>query len=172
MDLHKQLLAEASVKNIQFIAEFVKNNPACFHELFQYIYSNNGYVATRAAWVIDHLLETQTGQIKSKLNEMIDFIPHTKFHGLRRHLLKVVSYFSYPDYKMAEMIDLCFLWLNSSDQKTAAKVHCMQILYNISEKETDLLPELVSTLENLYEFNSSGFQCRANKIINKANKRI
>ncbi|SRR6056297_651860 len=172
MDLQKQLLAEASVRNIQFIAELVKNDPACFNELFQYIYSNNGYLATRAGWVIDHLLEARNDEIKSKLNEIIDFLPHTKFHGLRRHLLKIVSCFPYPDYKMAEMIDLCFSWLNSTDQKVAAKVHCMQILYNISEKEPELLPELVSTLENLYELNSTGFQCRANKIINKANKRI
>lgn len=172
MDLQKQLLTEASVRNIQFVAELVKNDPASFHELFQYIYSNNGYVATRAGWVIDHLLEAQADQIKSKLNEIIDFLPLTKFHGLRRHLLKIVSYFPYPDYKMPEMINLCFLWLNSTDQKVAAKVHCMQILYNISEKKPELLPELISTLENLYEFNSAGFQCRANKIINKANKRI
>ena len=52
----------------------------------------------------------------------------------------------------------------------AIKVHSMQIMYNISETEKDLKPELASIIEYQYDLNSVGFKSRADKLLKKLYK--
>jgi hypothetical protein len=61
--------------------------------------------------------------------------------------------------------------LTSAKEPLAVRVHAMQILYNISEKEPDLKPEILAIFEHVMENHSSpGIISRGKKLVQKLRK--
>ncbi|MGM0496505.1 MAG: hypothetical protein ACQESJ_01160, partial [Bacteroidota bacterium] len=97
MDFRKQLLAEASRTNIDFIVETIDANKERFEEVFPFIYDSNGYIANRAGWVVEKCAAKYPYLVKPHINEIIDFIPQITFGGLRRVMLKVLTLLPIPE---------------------------------------------------------------------------
>ena len=165
MDFRKQLLAEASRRNIDFITGTIDGKKEHFEKVFPLIYDSNGYIANRAGWVVEKCAAKYPYLVKPHINEIIEFLPQISFGGLRRLMLKVLTLLSIPETRMGEVFDLCLTWLESPKEKVAVKVYSMQILADFCKTEPGLIPELLSIIENHYERNSFAFQSRADKIL-------
>jgi len=164
MNFRKQLLAEASRTNIDFIVATINGEEERFEEVFPFIYDSNGYVANRAGWVVEKCAAKYPYLVKPHINEIIDFLPQISFGGLRRLMLKVLTLLPIPETRLGEVIDVCLTWLESPREKVAIKVYSMQILTDFCRREQKMIPELLSIIENHYERNSFAFQSRADKV--------
>ena len=165
MDFRKQLLAEATRRNIDFIVATIDGKNERFAKVFPLIYDSNGYIANRAGWVVEKCAAKYPYLVKPQINEIIDFLPQISFDGLRRVMLKVLTLLPLPENRLGEVIDVCLTWLESPKEKVAVKVYSMQILADFCKTEPGLIPELLSIIENHYERNSFAFQSRADKIL-------
>jgi hypothetical protein len=57
-------------------------------------------------------------------------------------------------------------------EAAAIKVHAMQILYDISQKEPDLKPEVISAIELAIQEGTTGVKNRGRRMLKKLYKEI
>jgi hypothetical protein len=96
-------------------------------------------------------------------------LPHP---GQRRELLKVLMFFEPQEMDMGILFNLSYSLFTNPDESLANIVHSMQILYNISQIETELKPELLSTIELMLPQSKAGFKSRGGKLAKKLRKQI
>ncbi len=122
----------------------------------------------RASWMISKMYETYPELLEPYLGKVIDFLQKTTDSSKKREFLKLVSYYSVPEEKEALMLGYCIRHFTSASEPVAVRVHAMQILFNISEREPDLKNELIQLIEHEIEYHSSaGIKSRGNKLLRK-----
>ena len=122
----------------------------------------------RASWMISKMYETYPELLVPYLGQVIDFLQKTTDSSKKREFLKLVSYYSVPEEKEALMLGYCIHHFTSASEPVAVRVHAMQILFNISEREPDLKNELIQLIEHEMEYHSSaGIQSRGSKLLRK-----
>ena len=69
---------------------------------------------------------------------------------------------------MALLFNFCFEVFTNSTEPVAVRVHAMQILFNIAQKEPDFTGELINLIENEIELHgSAGIASRGRKLLLK-----
>lgn len=165
--LREILLSEMSRRNIDFVIEIVLNNPHLFDELFAMVIQNKEPISRRAIWALDHCIEKDPKLMLPKIQALIEAFPNFKHDGLKRHSLRILRNYEIPLEKFIVMVDLCFGLLRSHKESIAVKVHAMDILYSLSEKEPGLKPELAAAIEYQLHEASSGLKNHSEKLLNK-----
>ena len=175
MNFRDQLLAELSKINTVYIASVIDRNEKLFRQIFELILTNEEYVSGRAAWVIETVWLKYPKMIEAYINDMIDFLPKTKYDNQRRHFTKILSTIDLRELdedRLGILIDRCFTYLEDPVYPTAVKMFSMQIIYNYVEIEPTLAPELIAIIENQYDDSTPGFKNRGDKVLKKLYKLI
>ena len=167
MDIKEQLEAELSRWNTDLVGEYVGEDRDRFHELWNLLFPEQYPISPRAAWVIESLCEKNPRLLKPFLNELLNQLPAIVHHGIRRHMMKILTFQEIPDEQLGKLIDRCFLWIQDGDIPVAVKVHSMQIIFNATEQYPELKAELIAVLEEQMSRNSPGFKSRARRLIAK-----
>ena len=69
---------------------------------------------------------------------------------------------------MAVLLNFCLEVFTNAAEPVAVRVHAMQILYNIAQKEPDFSGELIELIENEMEYHgSAGLASRGKKLLKK-----
>ena len=168
MNFRDQLLAELSKQNTDYIASVIDKDKKLFEEIVELALSNEKYVSGRAAWVIEVLWLKYPTIIDPYINEIIDFLPKSKYDNQKRHFTKILSTRNLSELdenRLGILIDRCFTWLEDPIYPTAVKMFSMQILFNYVKIESALASELIAIIENQFEDNTPGFKNRGKKIL-------
>jgi hypothetical protein len=163
------LLVEASRKHTDLVADLIRQKPGLFSELFSLFAVGSGQISRRAAWVMDTMSEAAPELIHPYLDRLVDLLPCLRHEGLKRHALRILARSPLPEeeHRLGELIRLCFDWLLYPETAIAVKVHCMEILYRVSQREPDLKQELAETIEYRISEESAGFRNRGKKMLAK-----
>jgi hypothetical protein len=175
MNFRDQLLAELSKRNTDYIASVVDRDEKLFKEVFELILTNEEYVSGRAAWVIETLWLKYPEMIDPYINDMIDFLPISKYDNQKRHFTKILSTRNLRDLdeeRLGILIDRCFTWLEDPIYPTAVKMFSMQIIYNYVQIEPVLATELIAIIENQFNDSTPGFKNRGEKLLRKLYKLV
>lgn len=122
----------------------------------------------RAAWMVDKIHDKHPELIVPYLPLMTDFVLTTHNYGKKRHFLKLISLHDIPEEKMGILLNFSMDIFTSASEPVAVRVHAMQILYNIAQKEPDFSGELIELIENEIEFHgSAGISSRGKKLLKK-----
>ncbi|MCK5168901.1 MAG: hypothetical protein KAQ75_03400, partial [Bacteroidales bacterium] len=150
MNFREQLLAELSKRNTDYIASVIDRDKKLFNEMFELILTNEEYVSGRAAWVIETVWLKYPEMITPYINDMIDFLPKSKYDNQKRHFTKILSTRDLKELDeehLGILIDQCFTWLEDPVYPIAVKMFSMQIIYNFVKIEPTLAPELIAIIE-------------------------
>jgi len=173
MNFREQLLAELSKQNTVYMASVIGTDEKLFKQMFDLILSNEEFISGRAAWVIEHVWLDYPDMITPYINDMIDFLPKSKYDNQKRHITKILSTRDLRELdedRLGILIDRCFTYLEDPVYPTAVKMFSMQIIYNYIEIEPALAPELIAILENQFNESTPGFKNRADKLLKKLYK--
>ncbi len=170
MDLRAQILTENSKWNTDFIANEVGDDVKQVKILWNYIKNEDPPLSTRSAWVIENIFLSYREVLNLFIDEIIELLTDLKNSTIKRHLLKILSFSDLPDSQLGTLFNTCLNWIESPEEAVAIKVHSLQILYNISELEPGLKPELMEVIQNQMERESSGFKARGSRLIDKLRK--
>src|SRR6056297_86907 len=97
MNFKKQLEAELSRRNTDFIVHVTGNNPGHFHQLMQILLDNKEPYSSRAAWAIDVICEKNAQPAKAHIPKLIRLLPKCKHNGTRRHILRILEKSDIPE---------------------------------------------------------------------------
>ena len=169
--LEDYLINNISSENIQQIRKSDKVNQQMVNTLWIIVKDNKHPQSWRAAWSLFHILSYKNNfeLMRQHLNQIIELLPSFKHNGQKREMMKVILLFDSRDIEMGTLIDICFEYILSPKEALAVRVHAMQIIYNISEYEPDLKPELKATLEMLSQETSMALKSRSRKLLKKLN---
>lgn len=157
-----------SWENLPFLVKEIAKTPEYYKMLIDIAFYSTNQKSWRAAYLVDQINDTNPELLDPFLDEMIVQLQIEKSESKRRHFLKLISMKSVPHSQQGSMFDFCVKTFTSSKEPVAVRVHAMQVLYNISDNEPDLKPEILAIIGHEMENHSSaGILSRGTKITNK-----
>ncbi|HEY4787036.1 MAG TPA: hypothetical protein VIH57_13355 [Bacteroidales bacterium] len=167
MNISEQLMVEMSRRNADYIANYIGSDTHLFKTLVDLVFSGKPPLPQRASWVITAVTDKYPDLLKPYLKRIISQIEKFDHPGTRRNLLKYIADNEIPPSTEGKLYDVCYQWLLSRNEPPAVKVHSMQVLYNIAEKEPDLKNELRLILEELSNHESAAIKSRCRQLLAK-----
>lgn len=135
--------------------------------LWEIMLENKQPLAWRSAWVMYHLVYENKELARPYIHKITEQLPHFPFDGQKREMLKVLMLFDVQDLDMGKLVGLCFEMMMSPKESLAVNVHAMQMIFNISEIETELKAELKQAIEFLLPEAKAGMISRGTKLLRK-----
>ena len=169
MDYNVLLMQHLSRRHMEYVAHCIGNNEEEFEQLMAIVLQGEEPVVQRAAWAMDACLEMYPELLSPYVETLIDALPGFSNNGVKRQVVKALAECDIPEKLEGQLADLCFHWLQSSAMPVAIKVHCMQILANITVRHPDLAVELQTVINEQIPRNSAGFASRGRKILTQMN---
>lgn len=159
--------------NLAFIINKIGENPCFFQMLVDIALHSHEPKSWRAAYLCDKIHDNFPELILPYLTEIIFDLKTEKSTSKKRHFLKLISMNEIPVNQYAFLVDYCLNAVTSDKEPPAVRVHAMQVLYNISDKEPDLKPELLAVIEHEIEFHATaGIISRGSKLAKKLRGQI
>lgn len=162
-----------SWENLQYLQNEIVRNPEMYLLLTEIAFYNDNPKSWRAAYLIDKINDNYPDLLLPFLNEMIEQLKIERSESKKRHFLKLISMNDLPLEQLGFLTDFCICVFTSAKEPVAVRVHAMQVLYNISEKQPDLKPETLLIIEHEMENHfSAGILSRGNKLAQKLRMQI
>ncbi|HPF52551.1 MAG TPA: hypothetical protein PK335_13300 [Draconibacterium sp.] len=159
--------------SFELVLHHLDANPSFLQSFINYALYNEHRNSWRALYIIDKLYDKHPDWIEPYVPEMIERLKTETHHGKKRHLLKLISQNKIHIENSGFLIDYCLRVFTSSGEPVANRVHAMQVLYNISEEEPDLKPELLEIIQQEIEFHPTpGIRSRGTKLAKKLFQQI
>ena len=160
-----------SWENLQYLVTEITQTPEYYQMLMEIALYNSNQKSWRAAYLVDKINDSSPELLFPFLNMMIEQVQIEKNKSKIRHFLKLFSQNELPQEKQGVLLDFCLKTFTSDKEPLAVRVHAMQILFNISEKEPDLKSEILALIEYEMENHSSaGIVSRGAKLAEKLRK--
>lgn len=159
--------------NVPIISRHLTDRPELLVTLMNIVLRDGEATSWRAAWIADKIHEIRPELVTPYLPAITQFALKTPDEGKKRHLLKLISLHPIPDENMAELLNFCISLFTNPAEPVAIRVHAMQVLFNIAEKEPEFSGELIDLIEHEIEFHgSAGLSSRGKKLLNKLRKNV
>ena len=170
MDLAEQLMAEMSRQNIDYIARYVGNDGSRFDGLMTLVLQGKPPMPLRAAWAISVITDTYPKLLMPYVGQIVGRLETFEHTGVHRLFLRYFQNIPIPEEVEGHLYDICYRWLLSREAPVAVKANCMQILYNIAQKEPELMRELLLILEELIDDESAAVRSRSRQLLAKSRR--
>lgn len=171
MQLKDLFESETSRATTDYVKDIIFQKPELYEEVFELVLQNEEPYSRRAIWVFDAVDEELNGVAKPFLPLLIDKLDAFEHDGLKRHSMRLLSRHKIPEEQTVKVLDYCFKMLTLYEA-AAIKVHAMQILYNLSQKEPDLKHELISAIELTVQEGTTGVKNRGQRMLKKLRKEV
>lgn len=157
-----------SWENMPLVISYAQENPESMDMLMNLAMDDSQDKNWRAMYLVDLIHDQYPDLVKPYLLIMTSFLMTTKNLSKIRHLLKLISLNEIQEENMALLLNFCTDLFTNAALPVAVRVHAMQILYNIAQKEPDFSGELIEIIEHEIEYHgSAGILSRGRKLIAK-----
>ncbi len=161
-----------SWENLAVMIKLISENSEIYNTLMEIALYDPTEKSWRAAYMFDKINDSYPDLILSYMDKIVEQLEKETNSSKKRHFLKIISMKPLSEKYFGFLVNYC-LETFSSVEPPAVRVHAMQILYNISETEKDLKPELLSVIEHEMEYHATaGILSRGRKLVQKLQKQI
>lgn len=162
-----------SWENIELVSKELSQNSKEFDILMSLALHHPKQRSWRAAYLVDKIHDEVPGMVIPYLPVIIEKLKIEDNASKRRHWLKLISMNPVDKQYFGFLFDYCINIFTSAKEAIAVRVHAMQILFNISEQEPDLKPEVLQIIEHEIEYHSTaGIRSRGHKLAKKLHTQI
>ena len=160
-----------SWENIALLVRYIANYPEHLELIMTKVLDDSQPENWRAAWMVDKIHEQHPELVIPYLQTMTNFVLTTQNAGKKRHLLKLISINEIQEENLAVLLNFCINIFTNTAEPVAVRVHAMQALFNIAQREPDFSGELIELIEHEMEYHgSAGLASRGKKLLKKLNK--
>ena len=170
MDIREFLNLHSSRLNADILADKIEEDPDIYEQVWKIMQEEEHPVSMRAAWSLTIFAKRHPYFIKPRAEEIFKVIQKTKSSSVKRCLLNLLTYADLPEEQSGHLFDFCFDIIESPSVEIAQKAYAMTILYNISEMEPDLKPELIALFESQMDDEHGGIIARSRILLKKLYK--
>ncbi|MBN1984809.1 MAG: hypothetical protein JW761_00830 [Prolixibacteraceae bacterium] len=158
--------------NLDVLVRELCARPELFSTLMEIALYSTGPKTWRAAYLADKIHDEYPELVWPYLGKMVERLPAEKNLSKKRHFLKLISMNDIREEHLGFLLDFCAETM-ASDEPVAIRVHAMQILYHISEKEPGLKSEILTLIEHELEYRATaGIRARGLRLVKKLRKQL
>lgn len=162
-----------SWENLQYLQNEIAGNAGIYNLLIEIAFYDVNPKSWRAAYLLDKINDNYPELLQPFLDKMIEQLKIEKSESKKRHFLKLISMNDLPFNQLGFLTDFCIAVFTSAKEPVAVRVHAMQVLFNISEKQPELKHEILLIIEHEMENHySAGILSRGKKITQKIRNQI
>ena len=165
MDIREFLGLNTSRLNADILADKIGEDPDVFDIVWEIMLEDTHPISMRASWSIALFARKHPCFIESRIPEIVAALPDIQSEGVKRSLLNLLTLIPVTEEQSGLLFDLCFGIVESPGAAIAQKAYAMTILYNISEIEPGLKPELIALFESLMDDESPGVRSRGKNLL-------
>lgn len=168
MDLKREILKEHGRKQAHKIAEYCATSSSRFKSLVDTYLAGPYRITQRASWPLSICAEEHPELIKPHLKKLLDFMTKPGVHdAVKRNTMRLLQFVDVPKRNQAQVIDLCFDFLQQPKEAVAVRVFAMTALSRVIIDKPELQKELRIILEDHLPYGTAAFRSRASKLIKK-----
>jgi len=156
MDIRDFFMLGSSRLNADIVVDKIEEDPDVFDIVWDIMLEDTHPLSMRAAWVIYIFGQKHPYFLEPRAQDIIKILPTIKTESVLRCLLGVLRLLKLPVEYTGQLFDFCYNIVESQKSAIAPKAYAMTILYNISELEPDLKPELITLFEEQSDTESGG----------------
>ena len=171
LNLREEILTEHNKAQAQKIVQWIGTSQKRMDELVHLFTTDEYRVVQRAAWPIGLLAETQPQLLQKHLSLFVSLLRKPGLHNaVRRNITRILQYLQIPEELKGEVMDACFSFICDVQEKAAVKAFSLMILEQLSKEYPEILPEIVTVIEERWQYETAAFHSRAKKILKKSKK--
>ncbi|MBN1340257.1 MAG: hypothetical protein JXA03_13085 [Bacteroidales bacterium] len=165
----REILFDSSRKAVDMAAGVTGNNPGVFKKFFDLAIEDSYPYSMRAARVVYLAANNHPELIRPFLPQIAGSLHTFRTDGVKRCFAKILTGLTcdFDNETWGRLINTCFEWLMSPDEKVAQKVYAMDILYKSSALFPGIIPELIASIEEQMPRSSVGFASFGKKVLKK-----
>ena len=167
------ILAMGSERAVADLAvKAIEEKPEEFRNVLDLCFLEQYPLSMRAARVVQLYCEKYPDSIYPYLEETVDKVLISRIDGVKRNFLKIYDEFIDINRlrEPGPLLNACFDWLQDPNEKPGTRIHAMNVIYNLSAHEPDLLRELSALLEIIAEEGEISIRTCARKMIRKISR--
>jgi len=163
-------MAEHSRAQAVMIADMVIQKPSLFDALFDLVFAEEEPVSRRAAWPLRFIHETDKNLFNNYIPIIIVKLPDIKSAAIQRNLLYILANSYIPEYYYGKLLEFISKILLDTGSSVASLIFSIDIFFNISKNEPDLLTELRLIIDFLIPNATSGVRSKCTRTLRKIDK--
>lgn len=170
----KDLLFDSSRRTADIAVSIIGDNPEVFGQFVAFAMLDKGPFAMRAARVVQLASYNHPELLRPYTKELILKFNSFRNDGLRRSILKILTEGSLDldEESIGILVDICFNCLVNPSEKPAMKMYSIVILHKITKFYPDIIPELISTIEDQMPKSSAAIKSVGRHTLTKLYKQI
>ncbi len=162
MNIEAALLKEHSKKQQAAIVKYIGNDPGRFKELMTCFFKGDYRLTQRAAWPMSDCVKNHPSLVKPYFGKLVDCLKRTDMHvAVARNITRLMETMEIPEKWQGVIMDYCFNALIDFNTPIAVKAYSITILENLSRQYPEILPELVTIIEERWDQEGPAFKARA-----------
>ncbi len=167
MNLRLRLTTDLSGEDIALLAEWAKSNPEGLDELISLLIAPDARIVQRASRILVPIAERAPHLVEAYLDTFTALLGQSRLHGaVKRNLVRLIQYLELPEHLHADLLGICFRFLEDPEEAVAVKAFSMTILGKLARTYPDIRQELKLVIEDgLSRSPSPGYKSRARKIL-------
>ncbi len=171
MNLREEILAEHSKAQTNKIIEWIGSSQKRFDELVHLFLTDEYRVVQRAAWPIGIIAQTYPLLLTKHLTVFVSLLRKPGLHNaVRRNITRLLQYVSIPEALKGDVMDACFSFICDVQEKAAVKAFSLTILEQLAKEYPEILPEIITVIEERWDYETAAFHSRARKILKKSKR--
>lgn len=171
MNIRHEIITDRSKANILRIVNYIGDDAEQFKILVHLFLHDEEHISQRAIWAMAHSTGRHPQLIFPHLQQLLTYLQTGKPHDAgKRNIVKILSEIVIPEHLQGQVLDICFNYLLSMQEAIAVKSFSMQVVFNISRNEPDLLRELAAVIEEQMPYGSAGYRSRGRNILRAIHK--
>lgn len=167
MNLRNTILAQHSKATCTKIVQWIGNNQERFNTLFNlFLYDDDWCVTQKASWPLSYAVQAHPELIKPHFGKLLKNLKKPKLHdAVKRNTVRLLQDISIPEKFQGDLMNTCFDYISSPDEKPAVKAFSLTILHNLSREYPEIKQELKAIIEDRWDYESAAFRSRAKKVL-------
>ncbi|MFK5856790.1 MAG: hypothetical protein QM503_11710 [Bacteroidota bacterium] len=163
-------MAEHSRAQAVMIADIIIQKPALLDELLKIIFEEEEPVSRRAAWPLRFILERDKRLMDNYIPIIITKLPEIKSVAIQRNLLFILANSNIPNFFFGRLLEFTSKILLDTSSSVASLIYSIDIFFDTSKNEPDLLNELRLMIELLLPNATAGVRSKCRKTLKKIDR--
>lgn len=157
---------------MKFAAGWVMQSEDRLHELWHIMQQEDGKRSERAAWLWSTIFDKDRSFVAPLLPNVARLLMNTSSVPIKRNLARTLSMSPLPEDQMGLLFDFAFQAAFDGGEAIAVRVHCLEIVYQITNHEPELKEELLEAINHEIDRISTGYKSRATHIRKRLQKEL
>nr|WP_294908689.1 hypothetical protein [uncultured Lacibacter sp.] len=168
MNLREEILTEHSKAQAAKIVQWIGTSQKRMDELVHLFTTDEYRVVQRAAWPIGSIVQTQPQLLQKHLPLFVSLLRKPGLHNaVRRNITRLLQYVQIPEELKGDVMDCCFSFICDVQEKAAVKAFSLTILEQLAKEYPEILPEIITVIEERWDYETAAFHSRARKILRR-----